>query len=329
MATSSGSSRRAPTAASGCSPKCASWWRPAWRAGGLDPDGQDPARRGQRDEPGHAVPPPRAARLRGRDRGGRRAGCGDGAVRGAGAHPDGHEPARPRRMGGHPPDQGRARDARHSGDRAHRACDVRGPREGGRGGLRRLRHQAGRSRPAAREDRVLARAGGGRVSIDPAAQLRHELRTPLNHIIGYTEMLMEELESDDKLGLAAGLSALRTDARQLLTLLNEVLARGPAGPPDLAAARGTLGPALERVRAAGEALRIRVAEAGDSARLADLERVRSAIGRLDDLLGPHPGRAGSAVERNARPESPAAEAAPRAVILVVDDNEDNRDIDRK
>jgi len=164
------------------------------------------------------------------------------------------------------------------------------------------------------------------VSIDPAAQLRHELRTPLNHIIGYTEMLMEELESDDKLGLAAGLSALRTDARQLLTLLNEVLARGPAGPPDLVAARGTLGPALERVRAAGEVLRIRVAEAGDSARLADLERVRSAIGRLDDLLGPHPGRAGSAVERNARPESPAAEAAPRAVILVVDDNEDNRDM---
>ena len=165
------------------------------------------------------------------------------------------------------------------------------------------------------------------MSIDPAAQLRHELRTPLNHIIGYTEMLLEELETDDKLGLATGLSALRTDARQLLTLLNEVLARGPAGPPDLAAARGTLGPPLERVRAAGEALRIRVAEAGDSARLADLERVRSAIGRLDGLLGPHPGPAArSTVDRETREDSPAAEAAPRAVILVVDDNEDNRDM---
>jgi class 3 adenylate cyclase len=162
------------------------------------------------------------------------------------------------------------------------------------------------------------------VSIDPSAQLRHELRTPLNHIIGYTEMLLEELEAEDKLGLAAGLSTLRTDARQLLTLLNEVLARGQAGPPDLAAARGSLGPLLERVRAAAEALRGGVAEAGDGARLADLDRIRSAIGRLDDLLG-H----ASPARPKAEPVTsvPAGEpTAPRAVILVVDDSEDNRDM---
>ena len=51
------------------------------------------------------------------------------------------------------------------------------------------------------------------MSIDPAAQLRHELRTPLNHIIGYAEMLLEELEAGDKPDLAAGLGALRADAR--------------------------------------------------------------------------------------------------------------------
>ena len=43
------------------------------------------------------------------------------------------------------------------------------------------------------------------MSIDPAAQLRHELRTPLNHIIGYAEMLLEELEEGDQPDLAAGL----------------------------------------------------------------------------------------------------------------------------
>ena len=165
------------------------------------------------------------------------------------------------------------------------------------------------------------------MSIDPAAQLRHELRTPLNHIIGYAEMLLEELEAGDSLDLGTGLSALRADARQLLTLLNEVLARGHAGPPDFVAARGMLGPPLERVRAAGEALHRRAAAAGASAMMADLDRIRSATGRLDELLSP--GSAPSAREgaetRSAEPGA-GLPATPRAVILVVDDNEDNRDM---
>ncbi|HWN13112.1 MAG TPA: response regulator, partial [Candidatus Dormibacteraeota bacterium] len=164
------------------------------------------------------------------------------------------------------------------------------------------------------------------MSIEPGAQLRHELRTPLNHIIGYAELLLEELEAGDQPELAADLAALRADARQLLTLLNEVLARGQTGPPDLAAARGTLGPPLDRVRAAGESLHRRAAAAGAGARLADLDRIRAATVRLDDLLG---GTARSAPD--AAPAAPGGGAGdptgpPRAVILVVDDNEDNRDM---
>ena len=166
------------------------------------------------------------------------------------------------------------------------------------------------------------------MSIDPAAQLRHELRTPLNHIIGYAEMLLEELQDADKLDMAAGLTALRTDARQLLALLNEVLARRQTGPPDLVAARGTLGPPLERVRSAGEALRKRAAEAGGGSLLADLERIYSATERLDELLRhggvPWPQEG---AHHAARAESGAGQPAQhRGVILVVDDNEDNRDM---
>jgi class 3 adenylate cyclase/CheY-like chemotaxis protein len=163
------------------------------------------------------------------------------------------------------------------------------------------------------------------VSIDPAAQLRHELRTPLNHIIGYAEMLLEELPGGDQPEWAAGLTALRADARQLLALLNEVLARGQTGGPDLAAARGTLGPPLARVRSAGDALRQRAAETGAAALLADVERICSATERLDALLG-H----GSTPAHAAAPaESTASGAAPpvhKGVILVVDDNDDNRDM---
>ena len=164
------------------------------------------------------------------------------------------------------------------------------------------------------------------MSIDPAAQLRHELRTPLNHIIGYAEMLLEELPAGDRPELVAGLSTLRTDARQLLSLLNDVLAQKPAASPDLVAARDTLRPPLERVRAGGEALRRRAAEGGADALLADLDRIRAATERLDELLrhgGVPPSRAH---EREAAGGPADGESGQRGAILVVDDNEDNRDM---
>jgi class 3 adenylate cyclase len=166
------------------------------------------------------------------------------------------------------------------------------------------------------------------VSIDPAAQLRHELRTPLNHIIGYAELLLEELADGGKPELATGLAALRVDARQLLTLLNDVLARGQAGPPDLAAARGTLGAPLERIRAAGEALRRQAAQTNAESLLPDLERIRAATDRLGELLrhgGVGPDREGPGEAASARPGA-GGPTPVRPVILVVDDNEENRDM---
>ena len=56
---------------------------------------------------------------------------------------------------------------RDPGHRADRARHGRRPGEGAGGGLRRLRHQARRARPAAREDRGAARAGVRRVSGRP------------------------------------------------------------------------------------------------------------------------------------------------------------------
>jgi len=166
------------------------------------------------------------------------------------------------------------------------------------------------------------------VSIDPAAQLRHELRTPLNHIIGYTELLLDELKDGDEADLTTGFTTLHGDARQLLALLNEVLARGHTGPPDLRAARGTLGPPLARIRSAGEALHRRASETGAVSLLGDLDRIRMATERLGELLG----QGGGAPARESAEQTPSAgsgadqQAQRRDVILVVDDNEDNRDM---
>jgi adenylate cyclase len=166
------------------------------------------------------------------------------------------------------------------------------------------------------------------VSINPGAQLRHELRTPLNHIIGYAEMLIEELEAGDRPDLVAGLGTLRADARELLGLLNTVLAKGQAGPPDLAAARDTLVPLLERVRSAAAGLRRQAADAGAAPLVPDLDRIGAATERLDELLrrGNAPARALSEEAAGAGPEAASDPASPRNVILVVDDNEENRDM---
>ena len=55
------------------------------------------------------------------------------------------------------------------------------------------------------------------------AHLRHELRTPLNHIIGYAEMLLEDLDRDP-LEISPGLRQIHDDAHTVLGLVNEFLA---------------------------------------------------------------------------------------------------------
>ena len=52
----------------------------------------------------------------------------------------------------------------------------------------------------------------------PAA-LRHELRTPLNHIIGYSELLLEEVGEGGCRDLEPGLRRIHEDARRLLRLV--------------------------------------------------------------------------------------------------------------
>jgi signal transduction histidine kinase len=55
------------------------------------------------------------------------------------------------------------------------------------------------------------------------ANMSHELRTPLNAIIGYSELLAEDCNSDGNQAAAKDLSKIRTAARHLLNLINEIL----------------------------------------------------------------------------------------------------------
>ena len=112
------------------------------------------------------------------------------------------------------------------------------------------------------------------------AELRHTLRTPLNHIIGYSELLLEDARERGLEDMLADLQNIHTAGKELLTLFDELF--DPA-----AVDAGIAESALETP-------------------------AESAINEVDDDA---PG-----TERASDAETPGGR------VLVVDDNENNRDI---
>ncbi|RYC32092.1 response regulator [Lichenibacterium minor] len=55
------------------------------------------------------------------------------------------------------------------------------------------------------------------------ANMSHELRTPLSAVIGYSEMMEEELEDSGQEALLGDLRKIESNARHLLSLINDVL----------------------------------------------------------------------------------------------------------
>lgn len=55
------------------------------------------------------------------------------------------------------------------------------------------------------------------------ANMSHELRTPLSAVIGYSELLEEEMATDGQAGSIADVHKIQSNARHLLSLINNVL----------------------------------------------------------------------------------------------------------
>src|SRR5215475_13537050 len=115
------------------------------------------------------------------------------------------------------------------------------------------------------------------------AHLRHELRTPLNHIIGYSEMLLEDVAGGDPAQLGAGLRRVHEDAQRLLAAINE-LSHVDAGQVDLTRLSAALTAPLRSVIAAVDGLRDQAARAGAEHASQDLDRVASAAAALQSVI---------------------------------------------
>src|SRR6516165_961502 len=163
--------------------------------------------------------------------------------------------------------------------------------------MRRLRYQASRISAFAGEDRdypgqrdaimsdKTALGGGTEQMITEdgenqalsLANVRHTLRTPLNHIIGYSEILLEEAGERGLEAFTADLQKIHKAGKQLLGFINEFF--------EATAAEST----VEHV-----------------SKVADDGLFRGAKRAVNPLPGTH--------------------GTPAGRILVVDDNESNRDM---
>jgi len=159
------------------------------------------------------------------------------------------------------------------------------------------------------------------------AHLRHELRTPLNHIIGYSEMLVEDVDRPD---LKPALDAILDDAQVLLRLINDFLApAAESGGIDTAALQAQVNAPLTQILEACSSLKMQVPSEDDLR--PDIDRIATAAEHLCDLI--KGGLAERVAERNAAMPVPEVSAqtahggfAGTGVILVVDDNEENREM---
>jgi DNA-binding response OmpR family regulator len=174
------------------------------------------------------------------------------------------------------------------------------------------------------------------------ATLRHELRTPMNHIIGYSEMLLEEAEELKWENFVPDLERIHTAGNKLLNLINDILdpAKTEINTANLAMLRHDLLNPLNLIMGYSEMLQEEANDNHQEEVLPDLQRIHTAARNLLDLIrevftSPNLERP----QLLAQPDSPFInrEAAlvqivpPRALtlngyLLVVDDNEMNRDM---
>lgn len=179
------------------------------------------------------------------------------------------------------------------------------------------------------------------------SRVRHELRTPINHILGYTEMLLEEEQFPPS--FLQDLQRIHAGGRQLQALIGEYFDEDKFFTHrDLHQLYHELRTPVNHVIGYCELLQEQAGELGLESLLADLKKIHAAAGEWLALMeayliespasSPSPGGDGDC--RDAHPlilspglgiQVPApttarADFSDEGAILIVDDDEQNRDM---
>ena len=177
------------------------------------------------------------------------------------------------------------------------------------------------------------------LTAEALAHLRHELRTPINHILGYTEILLEDSADTGLAGFSDALREMNAGGRAMLEAIQAALAENSGGVSagQLESLAAKINPQAGRMLAAAGALAAGLSNSGNEDAVADIGRVAVACRRLLSLVAAMTGAA--AEPPPASPEvvpSPPSKPAPATAsaegagrILVVEDNAANRDLLRR
>jgi two-component system, NtrC family, sensor kinase len=153
------------------------------------------------------------------------------------------------------------------------------------------------------------------------AELRHNLRTPLNHVIGYSELLIEDASGGRHAVALDPLRHIHSAGKASLSEINGVLSnRESVDRSELGALCEKLRPRMDRIRSLVQGLEESEIASVPFGWRDDLERISRAASKLLQLL------CGETETAAAAPVRAPAVAAPSsgARILVVDDSAANR-----
>jgi two-component system, NtrC family, sensor kinase len=156
------------------------------------------------------------------------------------------------------------------------------------------------------------------------AELRHNLRTPLNHVIGYSELLIEDASGGNP-GLLDPLRHIHSAAKAALADINAALTnRVAVESAELSALYEKVRPRVERIRGCLHAMEHSENETNGAPEewREDLNRIGNAATTLLQLLS------GSAAMPAAEFSNShgGATQTPSARLLVVDDSASNRNL---
>jgi adenylate cyclase len=168
------------------------------------------------------------------------------------------------------------------------------------------------------------------------ANLRHELRTPVNHILGYSELLIEDAAERHLEAFIPAFQQIQSGGRQLLDSIQTILAEktGSAQDLDLNAFRKILSHTAAEVLEKSTSLQEDM-ESGHRQTLADLAAISWALRSLMEVPGEQvalartPPKPVRRIESSSEKGSLVRRKTPRGKILIADDDPANRDLLRR